>query len=168
MKGAEQRARAALAADPTLDYGTRILLSLGAANTVVCAAIGIEGGVEQIGDRWVEGACIVVLSASVRHIHIYIILCAFYLFFTSFYCIFLHFSPYFLLFNPFLCLPGRKGHRHERPVRTPRQSHRAAAGRPRARRRRGRTLWRPRRAQQGRRNGYVSFKRVKTAFKCDL
>ena len=25
MKGAEQRARAALTADPTLDYGTRIL-----------------------------------------------------------------------------------------------------------------------------------------------
>ena len=101
MKGAEQRARAALAADPTLDYGTRILLSLGAANTVVCAAIGIEGGVEQIGDRWVEGACIVVLSASVRHNHIYHhFMCNLSLFYL-FYCNFTLFSLFFPTFPTF-------------------------------------------------------------------
>lgn len=49
LRGAEHRARAALASDASFAYG-----------------VGVEGGIQPVGNRYMEGAFLVVMDRQVR------------------------------------------------------------------------------------------------------
>lgn len=70
LRGAMQRAQAVLDADPIVDYGTGYAFTDPHGLTMRrhdgATGIGIEGGVQEVGGRWLECGFVVVIDRHVR------------------------------------------------------------------------------------------------------